>query len=202
MSAHVLRLLRPLLVAGTVCLLAAGAHVLGGGTLPAAETSTALIALVLATVAFVSGRQLSWGRIAAVLGIGQVLLHGALSLLPSETACVPSLAGTGHHTVQAGACLMQAPEPLVEAAPGLAMSLAHLLAAAATAAAVSWAEAAIWRLAAWFHPLVHALQPVTIVPRGRARVGSTSVPLPSPRRHRADEIRGPPEPGIPLVWPV
>lgn len=203
MNAGVLRLVRPLLVTGTVWMLAAGAHVLGGGTLPAAEISTALIALVLMVVMFVLGRRLSMGRIAAVLGIGQVLLHQALSLLSAETACGTSLPGSHHHAVQAGACLTQVPEPLPQADAGLAMSLAHLLAAAVTAALLSRAEAALWRLVAWFRPLTQALKPVTIFWGGLPRVGPGSRPVPSPwRNHRANGIRGPPAHSVPLAWPA
>lgn len=77
MIPSVLRLVHSLLVTGAIFLLAADAHVLGGGTLPAAETLVVLIALVLTAGMFVGGNRWSRG-IAAVLVIRQVLLqqHG------------------------------------------------------------------------------------------------------------------------------
>ncbi|WP_104044848.1 hypothetical protein [Arthrobacter sp. ZGTC412] len=203
MSTRLLRLVRPLLVTGTVWLLAAGAHVVGGGTLPAMETSTALIALVFLAVMLVLGRRLSMGRIAAVVGIGQVLLHQALSLLSHEAPCVSSPHGGLHQAAPAGGCLTGAPEPLMHADPGLAMPLAHILATAATAALLNRAEAALWRVVAWFRPLTQALQPITIFWYGQPRVGCGSSPVPTPwRNHRAAGIRGPPAHGVSPSWPI
>lgn len=203
MSAPVLRLLRPLLVTGAVWLLAAGPHVLGGGKLPAAETSTALIALVLLAVLLVLGRRLSMGRIAAVVGIGQVLLHQALSLLARETRCVTSPQHGWHHAAPSGACLTEAPGVLLPPDPGLAMSLAHVLGAAVTAALLARAEAGLWRLVAWFRPLTQALQPVTIFWSGPSCGECGSGPVPTPwRNHRADGIRGPPVRCVSFTSPI
>lgn len=150
-----------------------------------------------------ASRRLSIGRIAAVLGIGQVLLHQALSLLSVETACGTSLRRSHHHAVQPAACLTQVPEPLLHADAGLAMSLAHLLAAAVTAALLSRAQAALWRLVAWFRPLMHALKPVTIFWGGPPRVGPGSRPILSPwQNHCANGIRVPPPHSVPLAWPI
>ncbi|MFF1253021.1 hypothetical protein ACFVYC_11080 [Pseudarthrobacter sp. NPDC058329] len=201
MNAGVLRLVRPLVVTGTLWFLGAGAHVLGGGALPAAETSAALIALVLMTVMLVLGRRLSMGRIAAVVGIGQGLLHQALSLLSHKTACMPSHGGPQH--TAPGPCLTEASEPLMHADLGPAMLLAHVLAAAATAAFLSRAEAALWRFVAWFHSLAQAIQPVTILWYGPPRLVRGSGPVATPwRNHRTDDIRGPPAHRVPLARPV
>ena len=86
MTARVLRHVRPLLVTGAVWELPAGAHVLGGGRLPEAEISVALMALVLSAVTLVLGRRLCLGRVVGVLGIGQVLLHEAFSPFSREAA--------------------------------------------------------------------------------------------------------------------
>lgn len=203
MAARVLRLVRPLLVTGTVWLLAAGAHVLGGGVLPAAETSTALIALVLVAVMVVLGRRLSMGRIAATVGIGQVLLHQALSLLSHEAPCVTSQHGSLHQAAPAGACLTGATEPLMNADPGLAMPVAHILATAITAALLHRAEAALWQLFAWFRSLAQTLQPVIIFWHGPPKVERASDVVPTPwRDQRADGIRGPPAHRVSLSWPI
>jgi hypothetical protein len=202
MMAHVLPLVRPVLVTGAVWLLAASAHVLGGGTLPATDTSTALIALVLLAAVIVRGRQWSLGRIAAVVGTGQVLLHQAFSLLSHETSCMISPHGNRHHAAPAGVCLTEAPESLMHADPGLAMPLAHVLAAAVTAALLSRAEAALWRLASWFHRLTQALQPATLFWCGPLAVACGLGPVPTPwRNSRADGIRGPPAHGFSFAWP-
>jgi hypothetical protein len=202
MDARVLHLVRPLLVTGTVWLLAAGAHVLGGGTLPPAETSMALIALVLVAVMLVLGRQLGMGRIAAVVSIGQLLLHQALSLL-SHAPCVTSPHGGLHQAATAGPCLAGAPEPLMHTDQGLAMPVAHILATAITAALLNRAEAALWRLVAWFRTLTQALRPVSISWYGQPRVDCGSGPVPTPwRNHRADGIRGPPAHSVSLSCPI
>ena len=203
MIEHIRRLVRSLLVTGTVFLLAAGAHVLGGGTLPAPEILLALMVLVLAAVTVVVDLRLSMGKIVAVLGIGQGVIHQALSLVAGETVCGASLPGSSHHAVQAGACLAQLHEPVTHGNQGDAMALAHLLAAAVTAALLSRAEAALWRVVAWFRPLTHALQPITTIRGGRPRIGSGSGPVPAPwLNQRADGIREPPAHGIPLAWPI
>lgn len=205
MSARVLRLVRPLLVAGTMWVFAAGAHVLGGGTLPAAETSAALIALVLAAVRLILGRGWSMGRIAGVLGIGQVLLHEAFSLLSRQAPCGPSPHGGGHHALQPAVCLAtQVPEPLPHAHAGFIMSMAHLLAAAATVVMLSKAEAALWRVAAWLlRPLTHILQPGAVLGSEPPCAGPGTGPVSTPWRNlHSYGIRGPPTSRVPLAWPA
>ena len=203
MMAQVLPLVRPVLVTGAVWLFAASAHVLGGGTLPATDTSTALIALVLLAAVMVRGRQWSLGGIAAVVGIGQVLLHQAFSLLSHETSCMTSPQGYRHHAVPAGICLTGTPESLMHADPGPAMSLVHVLAAAVTAALLSRAEAALWRLASWFHRLTQTLQPAMLFWWGPLAVACGLGPVPTPwRNHRADGIRGPPVQCAPFTSPI
>lgn len=203
MTAPGLRLVRPLVVTGAVWLLAAGAHVLGGGFLPEVGISTALIALVMAVVMLVLGRGFSMGRIAAVIGIGQVLLHEALSLLTHGTPCDAASHGSGHHVLQASACLTQAPEPLTHTDAGAGMVLAHLVAAAVTAATVSRVETALRRVVAWFSPLTRILRPVTVLRAGPRLAESGPGPVPTPwRNHRADGIRGPPGHGVSLALPV
>lgn len=195
--------MRPLLVTGVIWLLAAGAHVLGGGTLPAAETSTALIALVLLAVVVILGHRISMAGMAAVVGIGQVLLHQALGLLSQETPCAASAHGTRQHAGPAVACPVDAHEALMHADPGTAMPAAHVLAAAVTAALLSRAEAALCRLLDWFRPLTQALHPVTISLPGPPRRACGSGPVATPwRNHRAGGIRGPPVQCVPFTSPL
>ncbi|WP_458781298.1 hypothetical protein [Arthrobacter sp. D3-16] len=188
---------------GAVWLLAAGAHVLGGGTLPAAETSTALIALLLLAVMVVLRRRISMAGMAAVVGIGQVLLHQALSLLSQETPCAASAHGTPQHAAPAVACPIDAHEALMHADPGTAMPVAHVLAAAVTATLLGRAEAALCRLVDWFRPLTRALHPATISLSGLPRSACGSGPVATPwRNHRADGIRGPPVQCVPFTSPL
>ncbi len=199
MTARPSRPLPSLLVTGTVCLLAAGAHVLGGGTLPAPEVSVALIALVLATVSLVLGPGLSIGKVSGILGVGQVVLHQALSLLSAETTCGTTTPSRHEHGSEAGGCLSLAPEPIVHVDPGLSMPLAHLLAAAVTGAFLARAEATLLRINDWYHRLTHALQPVSIVwngpPRAIYSYGQVLAPWTT---YRADAIRGPPPHHVPF----
>ncbi|APX00446.1 hypothetical protein [Arthrobacter sp. QXT-31] len=199
-----LRLFRSLLVTGTVFALAAGAHVLGGGILPSPDISLALIAIVMAGVMSLAGRQLSLGKIAAVLAGGQILLHGALNALSNRAGChADSFSDSAaHHTVQTAGLLCQSPAsavPIHESA-GYSMSLAHLCATAVTAVLLGRAEAALWQLAAWLRPLTRFLQPAP-VPGCRPVL---SGPAPDPallpwRNLRGDGIRGPPSPGGALL---
>lgn len=201
MTARASRSFPSLLVTGTVCLLAAGAHVLGGGTLPAPEISVALIALVLATVSLVLGPRLSIGKVAGILGVGQVVLHQALSLLSAETTCGSSMPARHQHRIEAASCLSLAPEPVVHVDPGLSMPLAHLLAAAVTDAFIARAEAILLRINDWYHRLTHALQPVSIVWNGPVRtIYSYGQVLAPWTTYRADPIRGPPPHQVPLTW--
>lgn len=183
---------RPLLVTGAVCLVAAGAHIFGGGTLPSGEASMALAALVMAAATLVPGRRLSLGTITALLGIGQVLLHEALSLHTRGAACGNVLPSGQHHGPQAATCLTPGEGLFLHADPALAMVLAHLLGAAVTAVLLGRAEAVLWRLASWFQPLAQALQPIDIGRVGMPLVGAASWSIPSPWRHRGDGNRGPP----------
>jgi hypothetical protein len=192
---------RPLLVTGAVCLVAAGAHILGGGTLPSGEASMALAALVMAAVTLVPGRRFSLGTITALLGIGQVLLHEALSLHTRGAACGNVLTSGKHHPPQAATCLTPGEGLFLHSDPALAMVLAHLLGAAVTAVLLGRAEAVLWQLAAWFQPLAQALQPVDIGRAGMPLVGAGSCSIPSPWRHRGNDNRGPPAHRVPLAMP-
>lgn len=203
MTARASRPLPSLLVTGTVCLLAAGAHVLGGGTLPTPEFSVALVALVLATVSLVLGPGVSIGKVAAILSVGQVVLHQALSLLSAETTCGSSMPARHQHRIEAASCLSLAPEPVVHVDPGLSMPLTHLLAAATTGALIARAEAILLQINDWYHRLTHALQPVFIIwngpPRAIYSYGQVLAPWAT---HRADPIRGPPAHQVPLTGPI
>lgn len=202
MTARVLRLVRPLVVTGAVWVLPAGAHVLGGGRLPAAEISVALMALVWSAVTLVLGRRLFLGRVVGVPGIGQVLLHEAFSPFSREAAGGTSLHGSGHHAEQAGACRTQGPEPLARglrihhvagASPGRRRDSGRVEQSRSSALAVRRLD-----------PPSEARPPARIYPLERTcpcwiRPPPNALTLEEPPRPR---IRGPPVHGVPLARPV
>ncbi|WP_051629055.1 hypothetical protein [Arthrobacter sp. UNC362MFTsu5.1] len=198
MTAGTLRLVRCLLVTGTVVGLAAGAHVLGGGALPAPEIVAALTCLVLASVMQVTGRDLSLGRIAAVLGGSQILLHEAFTVLSTGSAC-QAAASPAAHQGDHGSALCLSPALAGSAhtvghdGAGVAMMLAHLLAVAVSALLISRAEAALVQVMAWLRPLMHAPCPVIVgvYRKPRLRPGPDPV-APLSRNLAAVGVRGPP----------
>ncbi|UKA56623.1 hypothetical protein LFT45_22350 (plasmid) [Arthrobacter sp. FW305-BF8] len=199
-----LRLFRSLLVTGTVFVLAAGAHVLGGGSLPTADISLALLALVLAGVMSLAGRQLSLAKIAAVLAGGQILLHEALNVLSGASSCQAAASSDSfaHHAVQAASLPCQSPPSslLIHESAGYAMSLAHLFATAVTAVVLGKAEAALWQLAAWLRPLARFLAPTPVPTCRPVPCGPAPAPArPRWRNLRGDGIRGPPWPDRALL---
>ncbi|QHT57723.1 hypothetical protein GXP71_17670 [Cellulomonas sp. H30R-01] len=83
------RLVRAGVVASVVVALAGLAHVLGGGALPAGVVLVALTSLVLAACVALAGRRLGGVAVTAVLGVGQLVLHHAFTVL-SATGCATS----------------------------------------------------------------------------------------------------------------
>ena len=199
------RLFRCLLLTGTVVWLAAGAHVLGGGTLPTPVIVLALTGLVLASVMQVMGRQLSLAKMAAVLGVGQVLLHEAFGVLSAGAACHGTASPAGHEMGYGGALclspvLAESSHTVGHGDGGAAMTLAHLLAVAVTALLISRAEAALWKVVAWLRPVPHAHHPVTVGTCKPSRISPGSdLPAPPWRTLAAVGVRGPPRPGVRLT---
>lgn len=198
MTAGTLRLVRCLLLTGTVLGLAAGGHVLGGGALPAPEIVAALTGLVLASVMQVTGRDLSLGRIAAVLGGSQILLHEAFTVLSTGTVCAAPTS-PGVHQGDHGSAVCQSPDLAGPAhmaghdSGGIAMTLAHLLAVAVTVLLISRAEAALSQVMAWLRPLTHAARPVTVGVSRKPRLRPGPGPIAPPWRNLAAVgVRGPP----------
>lgn len=158
-----LRFARALVVASVVVALACGAHVLGGGSMPAPIVVAALLALVLAGAVALTGRRV--GLVGAVVGlsVAQVALHSALSLL--EGFGCASLVPTGQHagmghaahaaylaTTGCGSAVGHA--TLMPMFGAWAMVAAHGLAVVACALVVAGADRALDWLAAWLRPLV------------------------------------------------
>lgn len=208
-AAGPLRLARALVVGAVVLALAAGAHLMGGGVLPAPTVLALLGGMVLAAAVAVAGRRLSVVELGALLGGGQLALHTAFGLLATSTLCTTSSAGGAggahaHHgaaatvrctTTQAAA---SGATPVDGLLPGLGsaptMLVLHVLATCATGLVLLHGERTLWWLAVWLRPLV-------ALPALSAEDPTGSVPVPSaeptglrgPQHRRGvPELRGPP----------
>lgn len=149
------RLLRVGVLGSAAMLLATGAHLLGGGHLPSAGllvVTTFLVGLVAVTA---TARRLGLRVLLPLLAAEQSALHLLFVSADSGTSCSPAAAAHAAHA--AGAVAGCAPvDPMVMAAPGSSMWLAHLAAAAITAWLLTRAEAALWALADRVHRMASA----------------------------------------------
>lgn len=211
------RLLRTTLVGTTVLGLAAGAHLLAGGTLPVPAIMAAILALHLLCASVATKFRLTPPAMAALLASSQIVLHQCFETL-SHGALVA--AGTGsaaaeamsHQSMSAeahaSAMLAQATPGLAHlgsAHPGLAqlghpgdmsgwMWAAHAAATLAAAGLLAYGENALWSLANWLRPLYRCAAVVLVLPVKAARPGVIPRPLPRlPWRNLPpDTRRGPP----------
>lgn len=193
--------LRSAMIAGTTVALAAGAHILGGGQLPAAGILLAVLALAGLASTAATRLRLRTPAITGLLGAGQLILHEAFTVLgrplpgPAENAFTHHLAPA---TLAAG--LAEHVPPAGADAPFAALMLAgHTLATLACALLLARGEEALWSLAAWLRPLFRLPEPATPgIPTAPAPAGWPAGRAPLPRRNlRPDCRRGPP--GT-LVW--
>ncbi|SDB89773.1 hypothetical protein SAMN05216410_0777 [Sanguibacter gelidistatuariae] len=171
-----LRLARAVVVAGTTLSLSLGAHLIAGGSAPAAPVLVLVAMFMLLTCVALAGRGFTPVRLLAVLGLGQVALHGVFSWL-GTTACavVPAApaSGLGHAATHAhhqpdvaldlSTCLAPGtPSPagsapveslahaahLGSGAPAtVTMVAAHVVVTLLVAALVARGERALWRAA-------------------------------------------------------
>ncbi|NKX50911.1 hypothetical protein HER39_10100, partial [Arthrobacter deserti] len=152
------RLLRPAAVSSAVLSLSAGAHVAGGGTLPAPGILAALAALVMLPATVLAGRRLGLASLAGLLGGGQLVLHEAFTALGVSVRCVPrGAAGTLHawHTFPGDVSALDCPAAgLGHSTGGAAMTVAHILATVLAGLMLLKGEQALWALRSWLHPLV------------------------------------------------
>ncbi|XAS64523.1 hypothetical protein VUN84_02225 [Micrococcaceae bacterium Sec5.8] len=201
--------LRTVMVALTVLSLAAGAHALSGGTLPAPGILLALLALTGLAATAATRLKLNLPVMAALLGAGQLVLHEALTGFsgPAVSAAATAPAGSvlphhfaPHHFAPAhlspdtGGQLAAAG---LHAGPGidsLLMLAGHMLATLLCAVLLAKGEDALWSLAAWLRPLLRL--PAAAAPHAVAVPLITGWPAacaPLPRRNlRRDCRRGPP----------
>ena len=209
------RLLRTTVMGATILGLAAAAHVVAGGTLPAPAIMAALLALHILFTTVATKFKLTLPVMMALLVSSQAVLHQGFESLSHGT---PTLLGPGaealnHHGMSAeahdSAALVAAFAPGL-ATPGLAPSgmeilshsgplagwmwAAHLAAALATAGLLAYGENALWSLANWLRPIYQCATAVLVVPV--QSVPSSVVPRPLPRlpwrNLRPNTRRGPP----------
>lgn len=212
MSHAPFRLLRTTVVGTTILGLAAGAHLLAGGTLPAPAIMTAILALHILCSTVATKFRLSPITMTVLLASSQLVLHQAFEVLShgAHAAATPGASAAtdalSHHGMSAeahaSALLAQALPFATSGAQSLGhtgqmstgMWAAHIAATLATAALLAYGENALWSLANWLRPLYRRAAVVLEIPAKPTRPAILPRPLPSLpwRNQRPDTRRGPP----------
>lgn len=207
------RLLRTTLLGSTILGLAAGAHLVAGGSLPALPIMAVILALHLLCTTIATAFRLTLPTMIALLASSQFVLHQGFELLShgnhagamAGTAGASAAGHAGHHALSAEA---YAASMMADAtAPGIVdlssahaaqlsplMLAAHIAATLAAAGLLAYGENALWSLTQWLRPLFRSAAVVPVVPVQRTRPGLRPRPLPRlPWRNlRPDTRRGPP----------
>ncbi|WP_455836661.1 hypothetical protein [Pseudarthrobacter siccitolerans] len=188
-------LLRASSVAAVILTLASGAHLAGGGQLPAPAILLAVLALTTLGSTTATRLRLGFPALAALLGGGQLALHEMFTAFGSPGAAAPG-AASPHTAHLAGADLL-APAAghlhSTDTASGPLMLAAHTLATLACALLLAKGEAALWALAAWLRPLAALPRAVAVDAVSQAFVSFPTAAAPRPWRNlRQDSRRGPP----------
>lgn len=186
------RLLRAVVVASSTVLLAAGAHLAGGGSLPDALVVVGVLALVTLSVMALAGRRISLPAMLALLGAGQFGLHNAFEILTESASSAPVLSMNAGHAHMLGMVSPQGPAPMAMDSPS--MLLGHVLATVVTALLLARGEAAVWALLAWLRPLVRLLIAASPPPRPAVPAFAQNALSHTWRSLRLPERRGPPSP--------
>jgi hypothetical protein len=188
--------LRSATVSLVVVLLAAGAHIVGGGTLPTAPVLLALVVLTALVATLATRFKLNLVLMAGLLGAGQLALHEAFTALGPIRATGPA---ANHHlgaeSLSPGMDIAAAHTHELGTAFGTMMLVGHVFATFASAIVLAKGEDALWQLAAWLRPLL-ALPTLVFRPdagASPAAVGAPDAFIPRPWRNlRQDSRRGPP----------
>jgi len=162
-----LRFARSGAVVTTTLTLAALGHTVSGGRLPSLWLSAALAVLVGCLGVLITARKVGPGVTLVVMGILQLLLHEALSLLGGHRgdASPTSITQVDGHLHAAsltwGAPLPPQAEHVAMAThaglaspAAVAMLALHLLATLLSAAALAGSERALWQVWVWLQPLL------------------------------------------------
>lgn len=201
------RLLRTTAVGATIFGLAATAHLVAGGTLPAPPILAAILALHVLCSTVATKFRLNLPVMMALLASSQVVLHQVFDVLSHSAHSGADSGAHGsdmaaHHTMsaEAYAALMmgQASSGMDTVGHGGAMSAgmwaAHFAATLATAGLLAYGENALWSLAHWLRPLYQRAAAVLVIPVQSAPPAVVPRPLPrAPWRNlRPNTRRGPP----------
>lgn len=189
-----LRALRAVVFAATVLLLAAGAHVVAGGSLPGLPILLAVGVPVACAAVVLARRTRGLPSLVAALAVGQLVLHETF-MTTSGVACAPAHAGSGagHHHQAAVTCDAMPSMAAASHVPSLLMLTLHAVAVLATALLLAHGERLATRLATWARGLL-ARTPVLSLPAlpQRALFVRTAAPC-TPLRSATDvSRRGPP----------
>ncbi|WP_315099338.1 hypothetical protein [uncultured Cellulomonas sp.] len=191
-----LRLARAGAAAAVTVALAALAHVVADGELPALVVTLTLTAVVLAAAVALTGRRLGALGAVGLLAVGQLAVHASSTLFTSM-ACLPGESAPTHvhhpGMVMAPACTA-VDAALVAPVLGLpAMLVLHVVATLVTALVLVGVDRALWWLAAWLRPLVGGPAAVPVVAARAALPTPADVPGPAHAWWRdVVPLRGPP----------
>ena len=189
--------LRASAMATAMLTLAAGAHLAGGGALPAPTVMLAVLALTALGSTTATRLRLGLPAVAALLASGQLALHEVFTAASIPAAAAGSGATAPHASHSSAAAAL--PPMLdhiygVEATSGPLMLAAHVFATLGTALLFAKGEDALWALAAWLRPLVALPRPAAYDGGAAPLVpfAPSAVPLRPWRNLRQDSRRGPP----------
>lgn len=188
--------LRAAMIATATVTLAAWAHVVAGGQLPAPDILFGIAALTGLASTAATRLRLGFPALGALLGAGQFVLHGAFTAFGGSVPGPPGIAGSHHlapATVPAGA-LSHLQSHALESPLALLMTAGHALATLACALLLAKGEDALWALAAWLRPLLQLPSPAPADAHSAPKAAgwpAASAPLPW-RNQRPDCRRGPP----------
>ncbi|TNB75789.1 hypothetical protein FHJ30_03950 [Arthrobacter sp. BB-1] len=199
--------LRASAVATAILTLAAGAHLAGGGALPAPTVMLAVLALTALGSTTATRLRLRFPAAAALLAGGQLLLHEVFAAAGVPAAAAGSGTATPHASHLSGAAGLPAVLDHLYgtgiygteiygtgATSGPLMLAAHILATLGSALLLAKGEDALWALAAWLRPLVALPRPAAYDGGAAPLVpfAPSAVPLRPWRNLRQDSRRGPP----------
>lgn len=156
MQARHVRTLRGITAAAVATWIAAVSHTLGGGTAPSALLLLVVTALAAPSAVALAGRRLGLARLTLTVLVTQVLLHVSFAW---TAGLDPSAAAPHAH----GAPVALTSDVTV-VLPDVTMTLAHLVAAAATIAVIHRGERVLRAVARGIRAMVSRLIPRLTVP--------------------------------------
>jgi hypothetical protein len=204
------RLFRTAAVTCALISLAAGAHLMAGGALPAPMITMAIVALTALPVMVLSRIRMSLPLMAGLMAASQLALHSVFSalsaassftvgaehlhatqamLMPPMSAALPPMSGA----LMPGGVM---PEQMIPGGMSIAspvpMLVFHIVAAALTTLMLAKGEAALWALAGWLRPLVSLPETVSLQPPAVIPVHDADFVPRRPGSLRLPALRGPP----------